>query len=74
MKHRAFVGSDDAKIRRVAELERLPLGGTGYILARLIEERRLTRQAAKNHVDALIASGWYCDVQTYAELLRQLGV
>jgi len=73
LKRRAFVGSDDAKIRRVAELEGVSRGGTGYVLARLIAEGRLTREEARNRLDGLIVGGWYCDVGTYARLLRELG-
>ncbi len=73
LKHRALVGSDDAKIRRVAELEGVPRGGTGYLLARLVAEGRLTREEARNRLEAMISGGWYCDVGTYAKLLRELG-
>jgi predicted nucleic acid-binding protein len=73
LKERAYLGSDDAKVRRVAELEGLTCGGTGYLLARLIAEGVLTREQARKHLDALIAGGWYCDVNTYAGILRQLG-
>ncbi len=73
LKEHAYVGSDDTKVRRVAELEGVTCGGTGYLPARLIAERVLTREQARSHLDALIAEGWYCDVNTYAGILRQLG-
>lgn len=73
MKHRAIVGSDDAKVRRVAELQGMTCGGTGYLLARLIATGTLTREDARSRLDSLVAGGWYCDVRTYAEILRQLG-
>jgi len=73
MRHRAIVGSDDAKVRRVAELHGLTRGGTGYLLARLIATGVVTREDARSCVEALIAGGWYCDVKTYAEILRELG-
>lgn len=73
LKERAYLGSDDAKVRRVAQLEGVTCGGTGYLLARLIAEGVLTREQARNHLDALIARGWYCDVNTYAGILPQLG-
>lgn len=73
LKERAYLGSDDAKVRRVAELEGVACGGTGYLLGRLITEGVLTREQARSRLDALIAEGWYCDVNTYAGILRQLG-
>jgi len=73
LKERAYLGSDDAKVRRVAELEGVACGGTGYLLARLIAEGVLTREQARSRLDALITEGWYCDVSTYAGILRQLG-
>lgn len=73
LRQHALLGSDDAKVRRVAEIEGVTCGGTGYLLARLIAEGALTREEARNRLDALIAGGWYCDVNTYAELVRQLG-
>ncbi len=72
-KERAHLGSDDAKVRRVAELEGVTCGGTGYLLARLIAQGILTREEARTRLDALIAAGWYCDVNTYAGILRRLG-
>lgn len=73
-RERAFAGSDDRKVRRVAELEGVACGGTGYILARLVAEGVLTREEARRRLDTLIAGGWYCDVDTYASILRELGL
>jgi predicted nucleic acid-binding protein len=73
MKYAAVVGSDDAKVRRVAGLQGMTCGGTGYLLARLIATGTLTREDARRRLDSLVAAGWYCDVRTYAEILRQLG-
>lgn len=73
LKERAYLGSDDAKVRRVAELESVACGGTGYLLARLIAESVLTREQARSRLDTMISGGWYCDVNTYAGILRQLG-
>ncbi len=74
LKMRAVVGSDDGKVRRVAELESIAFGGTGYLLGRLIATGRLTRQQAKDRLDTMIEAGWYCDVETYGRLLRNLGL
>ena len=74
LKLRAIAGSDDGKVRRVAELEGAACGGTGYLLGRLVMTGKLTRQEAKDRLDAMIGGGWYCDVETYGKLLRQLGL
>ncbi|HEX9339981.1 MAG TPA: DUF3368 domain-containing protein [Thermoplasmata archaeon] len=74
MRERAYLGSDDAKVRRVAEFKGVTCGGTGYILSRLIAEGVLKRGEARSSLDALIAGGWYCDVDTYARILGQLGL
>ena len=72
-KHRAIVGSDDAKVRKIAALERVPYGGTGYILARFVRARILTRSEARSHLDRMIARGWWVTVETYSRLLAELG-
>lgn len=74
IEQRALVASDDAKVRRAAEREGLSLGGTGYVLARLVKTGKLARRDAKRSLDAMVESGWYCDVETYSKILRQLGL
>lgn len=73
VKRRALVGSDDGKIRRVAAAEGVPCGGTGYLLGRLVAEGILSREEARARLDALIAGGWYCDIDTFRAILRHLG-
>ncbi|MGI0148880.1 MAG: DUF3368 domain-containing protein, partial [Thermoplasmata archaeon] len=67
-----LVASDDAKVRHAAEREGLAFGGTGYVLARLVGTGNLAKRDAKRRLDAMIESGWYCDVETYSKILRQL--
>jgi predicted nucleic acid-binding protein len=69
----AVVASDDSKVRKIAVLEGVPRGGSGYLLGRLVKEGALTKTEALEALDRMVAGGWWVSVATYAQLRKELG-
>ncbi len=57
--------ADDAAVRSVARILAVPLGGSVFLLGRLVEERVMTGRLAREGLDRLVASGWYCSPALY---------
>jgi predicted nucleic acid-binding protein len=74
LREHRIVGSDDRRLRKAATVEGAEVGGTGYVLARLVATGALTRDEARAALDLMIAAGWWCTVETYSRILRALDV
>ncbi len=61
----ARILADDAAVRSAAKRLGIPLGGTLFVLVRLVEERRVEPQAGVAYLDRLIDEGWFCSPTLY---------
>lgn len=37
-----------------------------------LKKKKITKQEARNFIDAMIANGWRCDVETYKEIVARI--
>ena len=62
---------DDKLARSVAKVHSIPYSGTAYILISAVEENLISKKQAKNSLDEMIAQGWRCGPEDYAQILRK---
>ncbi|KXB08284.1 hypothetical protein AKJ58_00355 [candidate division MSBL1 archaeon SCGC-AAA385D11] len=65
---------DDEKARNVADLKGIPNHGTAYLLLKLEETGRISKEEARKTLDEMIKEGWKCSTEIYAEILKALGL
>ena len=61
---------DDAVARSVARLHDVRVEGTYGMILRSLAEGLISRGDAEEALEKLVASGWRCDVELYAKLLK----
>ena len=61
---------DDAVARSVARLHDVRVEGTYGMVLRALAEGLISRGEAEEALEKLVASGWRCDVELYARLLK----
>ncbi len=61
---------DDAVARSVARLNGVRIEGTYGIILRALADGRISRSDAEAALEKLVSSGWRCDVELYARLLK----
>lgn len=57
--------ADEGPLRSTARILDLPLGGSIFLLGRLVEADLLPRSRAREALDRMIAHGWYCSPALY---------
>ncbi len=62
---------DDKLARNTAKVHSIPYAGTAHILIWAIEENLITKKQAKNSLDEMIARGWRCGPEDYAQILKK---
>lgn len=63
---------DDGDARQVAKIFNIKVHGTAYLLLRLNYRGKLSKQAAKDAFDNLIAVGWRLSLEDYSRILSAL--
>ncbi len=64
--------ADDEEVRRVAEVEGVQSFGSLYLLFRLLQTKKIKREEVKSCVDKMIEQGWYCSIEVYTTVLKEL--
>jgi predicted nucleic acid-binding protein len=57
--------ADEAPLRSIAQVLDLPVGGSIFLLGRLVEMEFLSRAEARAALDRIVAAGWYCSPALY---------
>jgi len=57
--------ADEAPLRSTARTLGIPIGGSVFLLARLVQTGFLARSHAREALDRMIAHGWYCSPALY---------
>ncbi len=68
--HAGLAVIDDEVARKTAKVYKISYVGTPYVLARAVSERFLSKEQAKGAVKDLVSSGWRCNVETYAKIMK----
>ncbi len=63
---------DDASCRSMAKVEGIEAVGTLYIIIRMFKKGILSTKEAREGLDKMISSGWWCSTPLYAEAIRSL--
>ncbi|MFO7966494.1 MAG: DUF3368 domain-containing protein [Archaeoglobaceae archaeon] len=64
---------DEDYARRIAEAEGIHCRGTIYLIFSLLKRDVIGKEEARETVDKMIESGWYCSTDLYAKILRRIG-
>ncbi len=57
--------ADEAPLRSTARSLDIPVGGSVFLLGRLVQAHLLNRSEARAALDRMIARGWYCSPALY---------
>ncbi len=57
--------ADETPLRSVARVLDIPVGGSIFLLGRLVEMEFLSRSEARAALDRMVAAGWYCSPALY---------
>ncbi|HLD04823.1 MAG TPA: DUF3368 domain-containing protein [Candidatus Nanoarchaeia archaeon] len=63
---------DDKYAKQCAELEKVEVHGSLYLLFLFLEEKLIPLEEAQQVVDAMIENGWYCSPDLYATIHQKL--
>lgn len=63
---------DDEKARNLAEVENIGHGGTVFIIFRMLKEGIIGKKEARDLIDKIIESGWYCSTDLYLLIIKEL--
>ncbi len=63
---------DDRLARDVARAHGIRFAGTAFLVATLVDNRRITKEEAKKAVDDMIRYGWRCSAEVYSEIVRMI--
>ena len=65
---------DEKRGRNVAEVENIEVRGTAYLLLVAVknDEHELSAEEAREILDAMVESGWYCSTSFYAKIVGRL--
>lgn len=63
---------DDRAARSAAKIQGVRLEGTYGVVLRAVRKGSVTTREAEEDLDRLVSSGWRCDAELYAALLRFL--
>lgn len=63
---------DDRAARAAARIQGVRLEGTYGVVLRAVRKGSVTVREAEGDLDRLVSSGWRCDAELYAGLLRSL--
>lgn len=63
---------DDRRMRKVAEVEDVPVRGTAYLLVRSIERCDVSGDGAREVLDDMVDSGWYCSTSFYSKITKRI--
>ena len=63
---------DDRAARSAAKMQGVRLEGTYGVVLRAVRKGSVTSREAEEDLDRLVSSGWRCDAELYAALLRAL--
>ncbi len=63
---------DDAAARLAAEAHPIKMGGSIYLLFRLLSAKIISKQECRECVDRMLGAGWRCSPEMYAAILREL--
>ena len=64
--------TDDEMVRSIAKMKGIKVGGTVYILLKLVESQVISKSQCKEVLDKIIHQGWYCSAQLYSDILQKL--
>lgn len=62
---------DDKLARNVAKVHAISYVGTAHLLLSALKEKLLTGKQARSALDDMIAQGWRCSPEDYAEIRRK---
>jgi predicted nucleic acid-binding protein len=65
--------ADEAPLRSIAQVLDLPVGGSIFLLGRLVEMGFLSRAEARAALDRIVAAGWYCSPALYRSVAALFG-
>lgn len=63
---------DEAKGRRIAEIEGIEVRGSIYLLFRLLKADVLSGTELRRTLDSMIGTGWRCSTELYGVILAEL--
>lgn len=63
---------DEKRGRTVAEVEGIDVCGTAYLLLKSVKEDATEADEAKDILDKMVDSGWYCSTSFYSDILDKL--
>jgi predicted nucleic acid-binding protein len=63
---------DEKRGRTVAEVEGIDVRGTAYLLLNSVKEDATETDEAKEILDDMVDSGWYCSTSFYSDILDKL--
>jgi predicted nucleic acid-binding protein len=69
---KAMAVVDDRAARSAARIQGVRLEGTYGVVLRAVRRGSVTSREAEEHLGRLVSSGWRCDAELYAALLRAL--
>jgi predicted nucleic acid-binding protein len=63
---------DDEVARKTAKIYGVSYVGTPYILMRVVVQRLISKERAKQAVNEMISAGWRCSVESYAKIIEAI--
>ncbi len=63
---------DDSYPRTIAKIEGIRCRGTFYLIFRMLNEKIVDKEEAKNIIDEIIEEGWYCTTDLYSHIMKKL--
>jgi predicted nucleic acid-binding protein len=67
-----IVIADDEQVRKISSAQDIEHHGTIYVLFRLLRKKVVKRKEVKNILDIMINNGWYCSIDLYNYVMREL--
>jgi len=63
---------DDASCRSMAKVEEIEAVGTLYLIIRMFRKGILSEKEAREGLDKMISSGWWCSTELYTKAIKSL--
>lgn len=63
---------DESYGRSVADSEGIETRGTAWIVLSLVKRREIDAGEARETIDAMVETGWYCSPDLYAKILQRI--
>ncbi|MBI3587589.1 hypothetical protein HY095_00145 [Candidatus Micrarchaeota archaeon] len=69
---RAIAVADDREVRLIAQMRQVKTVNSTALLIEAVRRKLVSQREGITWLDRLIASGWYCDAQTYALIAKAI--